>query len=134
VVLQQPDLAKEERFSSNSRRNAARDELSRIIIETFSSLTAADVVARLDKARIANARANDMHEVWKHPQLKARSRWREVETARGVIPALLPPGSWEEGDPRMDPVPALGEHTERILSGLGYAPDQISRLRVEKVI
>ena len=134
VVLQQPDLAKEERFSSNSRRNAARDELSRIIIETFSSLTADEVVARLDKARIANARANDMHEVWKHPQLKARSRWREVETARGTIPALLPPGSWEDGDPRMDPVPALGEHTDRILSGLGYTPDQISRLRAGKVI
>jgi DNA-binding GntR family transcriptional regulator len=93
-----------------------------------------EVVARLDEARIANARANDMHEVWKHPQLKARNRWREVGTARGTIPALLPPGSWEEGDPRMDPVPALGEHTDRILSGLGYTPDQISRLRAGKVI
>jgi itaconate CoA-transferase len=134
VVLQQPGLAKEGRFSSNSRRNAARDELSRIIIEAFSSLTAEEVVARLDEARIANARANDMHEVWKHPQLKARNRWREVETTRGTIPALLPPGSWEEGDPRMDPVPALGEHTDRILFGLGYTPDRISRLRAEKVI
>jgi crotonobetainyl-CoA:carnitine CoA-transferase CaiB-like acyl-CoA transferase len=31
-------------------------------------------------------------------------------------------------------VPALGEHTDRILFGLGYTPDQISRLRAEKVI
>jgi crotonobetainyl-CoA:carnitine CoA-transferase CaiB-like acyl-CoA transferase len=134
VVLRQPDLARQERFSSNSRRNAARDELSRIIIEAFSTLSVEEVVARLDEARIANARANDMHDVWKHPQLKARNRWREVETARGRIPALLPPGSWEEGDPCLDPVPALGEHADRILSALGYTPDQISRLRAEKVI
>jgi itaconate CoA-transferase len=133
-VLRRPDMAREERFSSNFKRNAARDELTRIIIEAFSTLTAEEVVARLDEARIANSRANDMHEVWNHPQLKARNRWREVETPRGAIPALLPPGSWEEEGPRMDPVPALGEHTDAILAGLGYAPDRISRLRVEKVI
>src|SRR6188768_2386576 len=83
VVLRQPGLASEERFSSNFRRNAARDELRRIIIEAFSSLTAEQVIARLDEARIANSRANDMHDVWEHPQLKARNRWRSVETERG---------------------------------------------------
>ena len=35
-----------------------------------------------------------------------------------MLPALLPPGSWDEG-PRMDPVPALGEHSEAILAELG---------------
>jgi crotonobetainyl-CoA:carnitine CoA-transferase CaiB-like acyl-CoA transferase len=134
VVLQRPELAAEERFSSNSRRNAARDELTRVIVATFAELTAEAVVARLDEARIANSRANDMHEVWRHPQLEARRRWRQVATARGAVPALLPPGSWEEGDPRMDPVPGLGEHTDRILAGLGYTPDRIARLRAEKAI
>ena len=134
VVLQRPDLAGEERFSSNSKRNAARDELGRIIVEVFSTLTAEEVVARLDRARIANAHANDMHDVWDHPQLKARDRWREVASERGMIPALLPPGSWAEEEPRMDPVPRLGEHTDRILADLGYTPDRINRLRAEKAI
>ena len=75
-----------------------------------------------------------MHDVWDHPQLKARDRWREVASEQGMIPALLPPGSWAEGEPRMDPVPTLGEHTDRILSDLGYTPDRISRLRAEKAI
>jgi len=134
VVLQQPGLATEERFSSNFRRNAAREELRGIIIAAFSTLTAEQVVARLKQARIANARANDMHEVWAHPQLKARRRWREIGSERGPVPALLPPGSWEEEEPRMDPVPALGEHTDRILAGLGYPPHQIDALRAAKVI
>ena len=71
VVLRQPGLASEERFSSNFRRNAARDELRQIIVEVFSTLTAEQVIAWLDEARIANSRANDMHDVWEHPQLKA---------------------------------------------------------------
>src|SRR5512141_350521 len=120
-VLLQPALAKEERFSSNSKRSAARAELRALIVEAFKPLTAAQLVERLDAAQIANARVNSMHDVWAHPQLKARDRWREVATPAGAVPALLPPGSWEEGAPRMDPVPALGEHTDAILGELGYS-------------
>ena len=91
-------------------------------------------MARLDAAQIANARVNDMHDVWDHPQLRARHRWREVGTPVGVIPALLPPGSWKEGEPRMDPVPALGEQTDAILGQLGYSAHRIAELRTEKAI
>ncbi|TAH52045.1 MAG: CoA transferase [Betaproteobacteria bacterium] len=133
-VLLQPGLAREERFSSNSRRSAARDELRAIILDAFAALTAEQVIARLEEAQIANAHVNDMHAVWDHPQLKARGRWREVSTAAGVVPALLPPGSWEEGEPRMDPVPALGEHSAAILAGLGYEAERIAALRRDGVI
>lgn len=133
-VLLQPALAKEERFSSNSRRSAARDELRQIIVDAFAPLTVEQVVERLEHAQIANARVNDMQAVWEHPQLKARKRWRSVNTAKGLIPALLPPGSWQDAEPRMDPVPALGEHSEAILSALGCTPDKIHELRQAGVI
>ncbi|WP_046863508.1 CaiB/BaiF CoA transferase family protein [Microvirga massiliensis] len=133
-VLERPELAQQERFSSNSRRSAAREELDSIIVAAFADLTAEEVVARLDAANIANARANTMHEVWSHPQLAARNRWRAVETQNGPVPALLPPGAGSDAEPRMDPVPTLGEHTDRILAGLGYAPGDIARLRSEKAI
>ncbi|MFZ0486938.1 MAG: CaiB/BaiF CoA-transferase family protein, partial [Arenicellales bacterium] len=74
-VLERPALADDARFDSNSRRSAARDELRAIIVETFSGLTAEQVAARLDAAGIANARVNDMHDVWRHAQLAARGRW-----------------------------------------------------------
>ncbi|HJV28760.1 MAG TPA: CaiB/BaiF CoA-transferase family protein [Aromatoleum sp.] len=133
-VLLQPGLSSEERFSSNSKRSAARDALRRIIVEAFAGLTAEQVIERLEAAQIANAHVNDMHAVWAHPQLKARNRWREVGTSVGTVPALLPPGSWEEGEPRMDPVPALGEHSEAILAGLGYSSDRVATLRGAGVI
>jgi crotonobetainyl-CoA:carnitine CoA-transferase CaiB-like acyl-CoA transferase len=133
-VLLRPELAKDERFSSNSRRSAAREALCAIIVEAFAQLTAEQVVARLDDAQIANAQVNTMHDVWKHPQLQARHRWRDVDTPAGKVPALLPPGSWEEGEPRMDAVPALGQHTDAILSSLGYTAERIAKLRAEKAV
>jgi len=134
TVLQRPELAQEERFSSNFRRNAAREDLRAIIVAVFADLTAEQVVARLEAANIANAQANTMQDVWNHPQLAARNRWRTVETEKGSVPALLPPGVASGGEARMDAVPALGQHTDRILAELGYAPGDVARLRSEKAI
>lgn len=133
-VLQAPGLATDPRFASNSKRSAARSELRALIVQAFAGLTAAQVVERLDQAQIANANVNTMHDVWAHPQLRARGRWTEVDTPAGPIPALLPPGSWDERQPRMDPVPALGEHTAALLAELGYAPERIVQLRSEQAI
>ena len=134
TVLQQPELASDPRFSTNSKRSAGRKELRAIIVGAFAGLTAAQVVERLDQAQIANAQVNDMHAVWEHPQLKARQRWREVDSPAGRVPALLPPGSWEEGDPRIDAVPALGEHSASILEELGYSTQQVADLRTAGAI
>jgi itaconate CoA-transferase len=133
-VLRAPELAADPHYASNSKRSAARTELRALIVDAFASLTAAEVLARLDEAQIANANVNTMSEVWAHPQLKARGRWTEVDSPVGVLPALLPPGSWEEQKPRMDAVPALGQHTDAILAELDYAPARIAELRTEKAI
>ncbi|KQP17130.1 CaiB/BaiF CoA-transferase family protein [Pseudorhodoferax sp. Leaf265] len=132
-VLQQPALATDPRFTANFKRVAERDALRRIIVDAFASLTAAQVVQRLEQAQIANAQVNTMAEVWTHPQLKARGRWTEVGSPQGPLPAMLPPGSWNTG-PRMDPVPALGQHTDAILAELGYASGDIAALRAAQAI
>ena len=132
-VLQQPGLASDPRFTANFKRVAERDALRRIIVETFQPLTGAQVVERLERAQIANARVNTMHDVWEHPQLKARRRWTEVDSPKGLLPAMLPPGSWDVG-PRMDPVPALGQHTDAILVELGYGATDIAALHAANAV
>lgn len=118
-VLQQPALATDTRFDSNAQRNANRIELQTLILETFATLTAAQVIERLDVAHIANARMNTMENLWAHPQLQARGRWTSVNSPAGELPALLPPGKQTAFDYRMDAIPKVGQHTEAILKELG---------------
>lgn len=134
VVLLQPELARDDRFSSNPKRVAARTELYNIIVQAFSVLTSMEVVRRLEVAQIANAQVNSMAEVWSHPQLKARQRWASVETSVGTVPALLPPGSWNAHPPRMDAVPALGANTDEILTQLGYTQEAVDALRAQGAV
>jgi len=128
TVLQRPALAEDPRYAGNARRVAEREALERLIVETFSTLTGAELIARLDAAQIANARVNDLAGVWNHAQLVARDRWRTVPSPAGPLPALLPPGA-DAADTRLGPIPAVGEHTEAILGELGLDAREIEALR-----
>jgi itaconate CoA-transferase len=134
IVLERPDVATDPRFASNVQRVANREALHAVIDAAFSQLTVEQVIARLDQAQIANARLNSIPEFWEHPQLAARQRWREVGSPVGPLKALLPPVTMRDVEPRMDPIPTVGEQTAQILRSLGYNDEQIRRLRAEDAI
>jgi len=133
-VLLQPKLAQDPRYGSNSKRAAKRSEINALIAEVFATLTTEQLIERLDASGIANARMNTPDEVWEHPQLKARDRWREMDSPVGLLATLLPPVTMPGFEARIDAVPALGEHTERILSELGYSNGDIAALRKTGVV
>jgi crotonobetainyl-CoA:carnitine CoA-transferase CaiB-like acyl-CoA transferase len=69
--------------------------------------------------------------------LAARGRWREVGSAAGPLPALLPPGQGpgpDEPGPRMAAVPAVGQHTDAVLGELGLSSSAIAALREARAI
>ena len=134
TVLENPALAKDERFDKNFKRNEKRAELLEIINVCFSKLSSEQLITRLEQAQIANAHLNDMEGLWKHEQLKARHRWTEVNTPNGQIPALLPPGLNDSYEYRMDPVPSVGQHTDAILKELGIAESEIANMRASGAI
>ncbi len=127
------DIATHPAFATNSDRHQHRERLGTIIARRFAELSGDEATAALAAIPIAYARVNDMHEVWNHPQLAARERWRQVGLPTGNAPALAPPGFAPEGA-RMDPVPALGEHTSAILSELGITTDEIESLAADGVV
>ena len=133
-ALRQPELANDERFDTNAKRVAARDALASIIDDVFATLTSEQLIERLEEAQIANAHVNGMHEVWAHPQLQARQRWTEVGSPAGSIPALKPPALPASFDARMDPVPALGEHTDALLAELGFDGETVQQFRRSGVV
>jgi itaconate CoA-transferase len=115
-VLGRPGLAADERFASNPDRVAHDDELTAIIEAALAGLTPDEVVARLDAAGIASARLRTPAEFAAHPQLAARGRWREADTAGGPVRTLLPPVTVPGREPVMGAVPALGQHTDSVLA------------------
>ena len=129
TVLLQPEVAVDARFNSNAKRNANREALQALILQIFAAPTAAQVVERLEAAGIANARVNEMADLWAHPQLQARQRWRTVATPVGDVPALLPPGVNSAFDYRMGAVPAVGQHNASILAQLGWSAEQIASVK-----
>lgn len=134
VVMKQPALAADPRFDANARRHENRAELQALILDVFARLSPAEVTALLDEAQIANARVSSMADLWAHPQLQARGRWRDVGSPAGDIPALLPPGVNDSYGYRMDAVPAVGQHTDAILRELGRDDAAIAALRAAAAI
>jgi itaconate CoA-transferase len=128
VVLTDSALRADSRFSSGPARLENRDAFHAEIERVFSTLTTAELMQRLERAEIANASLNSMRQFWEHPQLAARGRHVRVGSPGGEIDALKPPFNLDGFEPRMEAVPALGQHTRPILEELGYGTADIERL------
>jgi crotonobetainyl-CoA:carnitine CoA-transferase CaiB-like acyl-CoA transferase len=128
-VLERPALLDDARFVDNPARSSGREPLGEIIEACFAGLGRDEVCDRLDHAGIGYANINDMQSVWNHPQLRALERIRQIGTPAGPVDAFLPPAGYSTHGPRMDPVPALGQHTDAILRELGSSDSEIIELR-----
>jgi len=133
-VLGRPDLATDPDFATNQARVRNRGRVDAAVAEGLAGLTRAEAIKRLEDAGIATASLNTVHDLLDHPQLAERDRWREITTPVGRLAALLPPATFAGTEPRMGPVPDLGQHTEPILRSLGYDDQRITALRDEGVI
>jgi itaconate CoA-transferase len=133
-VLEEPSLKTDKRFSSGPARFRNREAFHEEVNKVFSRLNSHEVIARLESADIANARLNDMLAFWRHPQLEARGRWSSVGSPAGALDMLKPPFDLSGFEPRLEPIPALGEHTRAILGELGYAEKELDTLAASGVI
>ena len=133
-VLGRPELAVDPRFSSNASRVEHQAALDEVIATSFAPLTAAAAIERLDAAGIANARMNTVREFLDHPQLAARNRWRHVDSPVGPLRALVPPFTLDGQEPRMDAIPAVGQHTDAILGELGFDAATIAAWRASGIV
>jgi len=133
-VLQRPELAIDARFESNAKRVEQRLALEAEIDEVFGKLNVEEIIARLDLAKIANARMNSIAQLADHEQLAARQRWREVSTSVGPLRAILPPATIDGVESRFDPIPDIGANTDAIMEELGYPAEVVSAWRDDGLI
>lgn len=133
-VIERRDLADDAQLATNQQRVTHRSLLDEAIADWCARHTLAHIQKSADAAGIGNSRFNRISEVIVHPHLKARDRWRTIDTPAGPISALLPPPVISGFSPPMGPVPALGEHTEAVLTELGIGGDDIEGLRALRLI
>ena len=134
VVLDSPELYLDVRFSTNTLRSQNRHTLFQMIEQKFSLWTQTEIMQRLESANIANARVNEIQDLWQHPHLQARQRWIEVDSPVGKIPTLKPVGLSNAGDFTVQAIPSLGQHTLSILNELDFNPEYIQSLELEGII
>ena len=109
-VLDRPALVDDPRFFRTPERVANNDELTAIIEASFADKTTGETAALLDLHGIANGAMRSPSELFDHPALVERGRWRDVESPGGTIRALLPPVTVAGQEARMGSIPALGQH------------------------
>lgn len=117
-ALDLSSLVDDERFNTNSQRVANNLDLDALIINRLKTLTAAELVDRMETAALPWAKVNDIRDVLAHPQLAARQRWQDVETPNGPFTMLRPPLDITGLDVNMGSVPSVGQHTAEILRWL----------------
>jgi crotonobetainyl-CoA:carnitine CoA-transferase CaiB-like acyl-CoA transferase len=140
VLMEQPELNDDPRFDSNLKRGKTnRAELMAIINDWSGRFPTLEVQAMLDGAGIPAARYNELADVWEDPQVQHRGlkattphAWAESGSV-DLIASPLAKMSASPATIRMAP-PMLGEHTDAILSELGYDEAQVTALRDAKVV
>lgn len=133
-IIGRPDLADDPRFRTNPGRCAHRELIDEVIQSWCDHHDLERIQLAADRAGIGNARFNTPSEVLRHPHLTARDRWRSVDTPKGPTDALRPPPVIADYEQPMLPVPDLGQHTEAVLSELGFTADDLVHFRADGVI
>ncbi|MDX6286664.1 MAG: itaconate CoA-transferase [Frankiales bacterium] len=133
-VLDRPDLAADERYRRNVDRCKDRATLDAAITSWARQRTLAEIQQIADDAGIGNGTYNEVRDVIDHPQLHQRGRWVDIESPAGTLRELLSPPIVSGWDQRTDAVPAVGQHTDAILTELGYDASAIGSLHASGVV
>ncbi|MDQ5943028.1 MAG: hypothetical protein QG572_1844 [Pseudomonadota bacterium] len=131
LAMGRQDLADDPTLADNAGRDARRDELYALIDAWVGSQTETEVLAALAAAEVPASRIYSVADMFADPQFLARGMLESVKLADGRecrMPGVVPKLSETPGG--MEWVgPALGEHTDVVLSGLGYDAAAIAALR-----
>ena len=136
TVLNLTELAGDPRFLANADRVRNRAELSAILNPRLGSLSTVQLLALMAQAGIPAGPIFDVGQVLTDSQTIAQGLVQKIPHATlGEIPLVgvpynfsaAPAGIWR-------PPPTLGQHTDEILTSLGFVPASITTLRAQGII
>ena len=120
-------LLAEERFASNGSRMDNHTELEQALETIFATRSRSDWLAILQQAGVAAGPIHSIAEVWNHEQVVARAMQAATKHSRvGVVNNIGSPiGLSDTPNAIRSAAPALGEHTESVISELLKATDEL---------
>jgi crotonobetainyl-CoA:carnitine CoA-transferase CaiB-like acyl-CoA transferase len=135
-VIDRTDLVNDPRFVDRPTRFAHRDDLRAIITPIFRERTISEWMTRLERADVLCAPVNSFGDLPDDPQVQATGMLVEETHPRAGRFTTLGPATRFAATPgtRRSPAPALGEHTEAVLTEIGLAAADIARLRTQRII
>jgi formyl-CoA transferase len=125
------DLANDPTLADNAGRDTRRDELYALIDRWAASLPQDAVLKVLEQAEVPASKIYSAADMFTDPQYLAREMFLNATLPDGKafkMPGIVPKLSETPGSAEWTG-PALGEHTDSILRGLGYDETQIAELR-----
>jgi len=135
-TLGRGDLADDPALADNAGRDARRDELYAAIDAWVATHDEAEVLAALAAAEVPASRIYSVADMFADPQFLARGMLQSAKLPDGRdcrIPGIVPKLSETPGGTEWIG-PALGEHNDAVLGGLGYTPAEIAALRTAGVL
>jgi crotonobetainyl-CoA:carnitine CoA-transferase CaiB-like acyl-CoA transferase len=134
-VLARPDLAADPRFTGNENRLRNRRDLEPQIEAGLARYSVEEAEAALEAAAVPYARMNDVEEVLRHPQVLERGRLLSTRLPGGAAADLLrAPFNIEGVEESPDEVPSVGQHTDEVLTELGFDAGAIAGLRASGAV
>ena len=130
------DLVGDPRFASNKHRSERHDEIVLLLRAQFRTKAREYWLARLDANQIPNAPINTIREVFDNPQVKHLGIPKQITHPKmGASWLVGSPINMSDTPPQFFlPAPMLGEHTDEVLSQLGYDSTEVKDLRASGVI
>lgn len=129
--IDHPDIAEDSRFVSNAKRLENYDELMASIQKILLEMDGEDLSDRLINQGIPAGKVTTVGETLQHPQTYAENMLIETDDYTGIQTPIQ--FSRSESMYQNAP-PQFAEHTESVLSNLGYSDEEISKLVTDKVI
>ena len=131
-----PAMATDPRFATNIQRVTHRAELEQALTEAIARHDREPLLKILDEAGVPATPVNTVAQVMEDPQTAARGMIERVVHSRlGEIPVVGTPIKFSrmKAGPRTA-APLHGQHTDEVLAGCGYSPDEIAALREQKAV
>ncbi len=138
VVMGQPQLTEDVRFSSAKSRVKNRHELWAVINEVTSQMETGDVVEKMNKAGCPCGPVYDVGEAFEDPHVKTLQMTKVAKHAElGDLNLIRSPINLSAFSPQAAfdrPAPEAGEHTSEVLLEFGFSADDIESLRTSGAI